>query len=254
MPLPDLPLFSSHNVVLPNGRLTAPGLPLVSDSYACRAALRALDQVFGDAREGVTVADLGSLEGGYAAAFARAGYDVTGFEARQENHDNAVWLQEALGLPNLRFVQGDARELLEGRQFDVVFCSGLLYHLDKPVAFLKLLGQVTRRMLVLNTNVSQPGTGHPETAHHPGSGCDYGAYENEGRQGHWYRESVTRWDSYGNSLSFWLRRDDLMDSLREDAGFATVTEIPDWRDGSLKDHVPGGAGPFADRRMFTALK
>lgn len=247
-------MFSSHNIVLPDGTQTAPGLPLVSDSYACCAALRELNKVFGDARDGVTVADLGSLEGGYAAAFASAGYDVTGFEARQENHANALWLQEALALPNLRFVQGDAREALEGQQFDAVFCSGLLYHLDKPVSFLKLLGQVARCMLILNTYISQPNTGHPETAHHPGSWCDYGDYENEGRKGHWYHESASRWDSFSNSLSFWLRRDELIASLREDAGFAEVVEVLDWHDGSPKEHVPGGAWTFADRCMFTAFK
>lgn len=247
-------MFSSHNVVLPDGTQTAPNLPLVCDADACKAALRELNRVFGDTRDGVTVADLGSLEGGYAAAFARAGYDVTGFEARQENHANALWLKNALGMPNLSFVQGDVREALEGRQFDAVFCSGLLYHLDKPVSFLKLLGQVTQRMLILNTYISQPGEGHPETAHHPGSWCDYGDYEWEGRKGHWYHESASRWDSYGNSLSFWLRRDDLMNSLREDANFTEVAEVPDWRDGFPKEHVPGGAWIFADRRMFVALK
>jgi SAM-dependent methyltransferase len=245
--------FSSHNVLLPDGTETAPGLPLVAESQGCIAALRALYEEFGENHTGVTVADLGSLEGGYAAEFARAGFEVYGIEARKENHDNACLLQDALALGNLHFVQGDVRsDLLEGGQFDVIFCSGLLYHLDKPVEFLNLLGQATRQMLILNTHYSLEG-GHPESSHHPGSGCDYREAENEGRKGHWYRESISRWDSFGNESSFWLRKDELIASLQE-AGFYKVEEIPDWQSLGGSGHVPGGPGMVSDRGMFLAFK
>jgi SAM-dependent methyltransferase len=252
----DKPVFSSHNVLLPDGTQTALGLPFVRESAVCRAAVRELERKFGTgSHEGITIADLGSLEGGYAVEFAQHGYDVTGVEARAENYEGATWLQETLAWPNLHFIQGDVREVLADRQFDVVFCSGLLYHLDKPVFFLKQIGAATRKMLILNTHYSLEG-GHPENVHHPDSRCEYGDFEHEGRKGHWYYEEDSRWASFVNRSSFWLRKEDLVLSLREDAGFNRVTEIEDWQDREdwVSVHIPGGAGFFRDRGMFVAFK
>jgi hypothetical protein len=250
-----VPEFSSHNVLLPGGVQTAPGFPLVTHSACYQAALSELKREFPEP-EGVSVLDLGSLEGGYAAGFAAEGFDVTGVEVRPESHENAVWLKDQLKLPNLHFECDDARNALQSsRKFDVVFCSGLLYHLDKPVAFLKLIGTVTEHMLILNTHVSMQD-GHPESLHHPGSGCDYASAVNEGRHGHWYRESISRWDSYGNESSFWLTPKELEATLIEDAGFQSVREIADWREQGLTEaHIPGGAGiHYPDRRMWVAFK
>ena len=174
---------------------------------------------------------------------------MTGIEARPENYGNAVWLQDALGLPNLRFTCGDVRDVLPGTRFDAVFCAGLLYHLDQPVAFLSLLGEVTERMLILNTNFSLEHGGHPEDAHHPGESCEYGDSRHEGRAGHWHREIATRWSSYGNTSSFWLRKDDLILSIR-DAGFTDVSERDGWGTGLPQ----GSGGAYPDRGMFVALK
>ena len=245
--------FISHNVVLEGGTQTAPGRVIVAESGLCRAALRYLEETFGPGpHPDVTVADLGCLEGGYAAEFARAGYDVTGFEARQENYQRATWLAGQLALPNLRFEHGDVRDVLDGRTFDAVFCCGLLYHLDRPVEFLHLLGKVTGRLLILNTHHSLlDGTGHPEHVHHPGEHCDTEPSVHEGRTGHWHHEDDLMWSSFGNRSSFWLRKDELMGVLRE-AGFTDVAERDDWHDGAPMPH--GSGGEFADRGMFTALK
>ena len=243
-----VPPFTSHNILLPGGTQTLPGHPLVARSGMCRTPLGELEAAFGGSRD-ITVADLGCLEGGYAAEFARAGYNVTGIEVRPENHERAAWVADMLGLPNLRFICGDAREVLPGTRFDVVFCAGLLYHLDQPVAFLNLLGQVTRRMLILNTNFSLQDGGHPESAHHPGERCDYADSRNEGRAGHWHHEIDTPWSSFGNTSSFWLRKDDLLLSIR-DAGFTSVSERNGWGD-SLPQ---GSGGAFPDRGLFVALK
>jgi 2-polyprenyl-3-methyl-5-hydroxy-6-metoxy-1,4-benzoquinol methylase len=77
--------FTAHNTELPDGSQTLRGRELTAGSVVCQAALRELALAFPEGPANVRVADLGCLEGGYAAAFARAGYDVTGFEARLEN-------------------------------------------------------------------------------------------------------------------------------------------------------------------------
>lgn len=246
--------FTSHNVLLPNGSSTAPDHALVADSGACKTALAYLEAEFaGQDPAEVLVADVGCLEGGYAVEFARAGYEVIGIDARKENLDNANELRDVLGLTNLTFIQGDAYDVLAHpmSDFDAVFCCGLLYHLDNPVQFVNLLGKVTRRMLLLNTHVSQHN-GHPEWAHRDGEWCDSNDVQHEGRWGHWFHEIPTRWSSYESDKSFWLQKAELFDCLRG-AGFVSVDEILDWH-GDVVGLPYGSGGVFSDRVMVVALK
>ncbi len=227
-----MPEFIAHNVVLPSGAETKPGVTPVAQTGICRTALAILAEHFPDP-EGVTVADLGCLEGGYAAAFAQAGYTVTGVDARAENLECAAFVADALGLPNLSFELADVRDL-DG-EFDAVFCCGLLYHLDEPAAFLRLLGRVTRRLLIVQSHYSLAGD-----------------VVNEGYRGHWYPEPGDRQSSYGNRLSFWLRKPDLLAAM-EAAGFEAA-EREDYRaeGGFYLDMF--GIREAPDRGMFTGVK
>jgi SAM-dependent methyltransferase len=227
--------FTAHNVVLPDGSQTLYGAQPVADSGTCQAALRDLALAFpGPHFRPVMIADLGCLEGGYAAAFAQAGYDVTGFEVRTENFLCCRYVQERLALPNLQFIQADVRDAFagDGEQWDAVFCCGLLYHLENPVAFLRRLGEVTRKLLILQTHYST----RPDAVH-------------EGSDGHWYQENTTRWSSWQNPKSFWLTRDHLLAVICE-AGFDLVFEQADYR-----ADIRAGAGADPDARgMFVGIK
>lgn len=223
--------FIAHNVLLPDpdggGRITYEGR-LVEDSGTCQAALRDFKLAFAAVPpQTVRIADLGCLEGGYSVAFARAGYDVTGFEVRTENLACCEYLRSQLNLPNLRFVPGDVRQTLTGN-WDAVFCCGLLYHLDNPVAFLNLLGQVTRRLLIVQTHFSP----RPDSTH-------------EGRGGHWASEDNVRMSSWQNARSFWLAKNELLAAMNE-AGFPLVFEQADYRDDIRV--------PEPDRGMFVGMK
>lgn len=228
--------FTAHNIALPDGSRTLRGAELVADSGIARASLRDLELAFPDvSRESVQVADLGCLEGGYAAAFAVAGYNVTGIEARIENILCCKYIEDQLALPNLRFEKADVREAMARPvEWDAVFCCGLLYHLDNPVAFLHRLGQVTRRLLIVQTHYST----RPQTVH-------------EGHEGHWYEEGTGRWEAWQNSRSFWLTRSDLLAVIRE-SGFNLVFEQVDYLDDILSGT---GEHPGTDARsMFVGLK
>jgi SAM-dependent methyltransferase len=218
--------FTAHNIELPDGSETLPGTELIARNGICRAALRDLELVRGYPP---TVADLGCLEGGYAAAFARAGYRTFAYEARTENYLCCKYVAEQLAMPDLlQFFQADVREIMGVRVWDAVFCCGLLYHLDNPVAFLNQLGKSTRRLLILQTHYST----RPDAEH-------------EGRRGHWYEEGNTRWSSWQNKRSFWLTKKDLMAAMR-DVGFNLVFEQFDY----LDDMTAEGEA----RGMFVGVK
>lgn len=233
------PEFTSHNIELPDGTHTRPGAPLLSGTGICRAALRDLWAITDGTRtRDVTVADLGCLEGGYAVEFARAGYQVTGIEARSDNFACCEHVAHEVALPNLTFQEADVRDWVAGTEpVDAVFCCGLLYHLFEPAKFLSQLGQVTRRLLILDTHYSV----HPDSEH-------------EGRAGHFYPETTTRWSSHGNEWSFWMTKPELLDAMHE-AGFGLVYEQFDFltsiRGAVYLDQHGRIQG---DRGMFVGIK
>src|SRR4051812_39271 len=227
------PDFTAHNILLPDGTQTFPEGPLLSEAAETRAMLRSMLLLAPPVRADGSrrrVVDLGTLEGGYAVEFARAGYDVLAIEARAGNMAKCEWVAAQVGLPNLAFVRGDVRNVPAHGEFDVAFCSGLLYHLDEPSSFLRTLGEVTTRLLVLHTHFAVEDD--PQTAYAVGP-----LTEHDGRRGKAYSEysagaseaevEADPWASYGNAVSFWLEKKDLLQSV-VDAGFPIVYEQRDF--------------------------
>lgn len=225
--------FTAHNIVFADGTCTRPGHPPLESGGIFQAALRTL-KLF--TNPGATVADLGCLEGGYTAGFARAGYHTTGIEARTPNMAKCEHVADRLNLPNLRFTRADVRDLNE--PYDAVFACGILYHLDEPVRFLHRLGELTP-VLILQTHFSP----HPSDV-------------NEGARGHWFPETPAEdkvWSAYRNDRSFWLAKPDLLQALR-DAGYTYIAEQYDFLDDIATAAYPGEPCPVPDRGMFTAVK
>lgn len=100
--------FTAHPVRLPDGSLTIPDLDWdMSQHPLFVAAKRVLINHFQGELEGKTIFDLGCLEGGYTAEFARLGMEATGMEVRTSNFQNCELVRKTLNLSNLYFVQDD---------------------------------------------------------------------------------------------------------------------------------------------------
>jgi SAM-dependent methyltransferase len=255
----DILPFSQQNIVLPDGTETLPGETEMAKTPWMAAYLRSLAFVFRDRtdRSQLKVADIGCLEGVLTAEFAKAGYDATGIEIRSINLARCQYVAEKLGLANLHFEQEDARNIAAHEPFDAVFCSGLLYHLDRPVAFLHDVAKVTRRALILETHFATGRRSPNWRLYRPWLFSRM--VTNEGVRGRWFREyaknssqeriETSLWSSWGNPRSFWIEKRHLVQSLR-DAGFSTVYEQYDFLDNNLTD-------PFIQERnrtLFVALK
>jgi len=147
--------FTSHNIRLDNGSFTKPDVGYSMDANASFvSARRLLDTVFPGDKNHYRLADLGCLEGGFAVEFARMGFQVLGIEVREANIAACNYVKANTNLPNLEFIKDDARNIAKYGVFDVVFCCGLLYHLDKPKEFLNTLSAVTTKLLILQTHFS----------------------------------------------------------------------------------------------------
>jgi SAM-dependent methyltransferase len=219
------PGFTAHNIRFPDGTVTMPGHPrLLADEPWCAGAKRVLSLVYGGDPRGRRVADLGCLEGGYALEFARMGMHALGVEVRASNFANCAGVGRRAGLPNLSFVQDDVWNLAAHGPFDAIFCCGLLYHLDRPRAFVRLMGEQARDAVIVNTHFA-PWDWEPEPVFALSA-----LEEHEGLPGRWYFEHDAedeaalerlRWASWSNRRSFWPVREALLHCLRE-AGFDLV--------------------------------
>lgn len=210
------PHFTAHNILLDDGTYTNSSINDIKANVWNDAATRTLDLVFPD-KKNKTLIDLGCLEGGHSVRFARMGFDVLGLEVRKQNYDCCMYAKERVNLPNLNFVQDNVLNIEKYGKFDVVFCCGLFYHLDNPKQMLEKLSKQTKKMLILQTHFSLTGSD-----------------VNEGIPGEWWQEFGTkeshqndkessRWSSYHNARSFWIKKEVLI-GLIKDNGFDIVYE------------------------------
>lgn len=148
-------------------------------------ATRWLDAIDGP----VSVLECGSLEGGHTALIARHPnvINVLGLEGREANLRKCRFIHQQLGITNSRFDQCDldTEPMDQFGQFDATFCSGVLYHLMRPVEFFR---RINSPDVFLGTHYSLEN----ETTH-------------EGMQGRWYAEHGLADVLSGLSeKSFWL--------------------------------------------------
>jgi SAM-dependent methyltransferase len=252
--------YTAHNVCLDDGRWTLPQAERIVDSAWFGAARRVLALVYPQGPAGRTLVDLGCLEGGYALEFARMGFNALGIEARASNFAACEAVRAAVQLAApaaLRYVRDDVRHLASHTDtsgaFDVTWCCGLFYHLDEPNTFLRLLGQVTRRVLILNTHFAPA---HEEPYLSP-------LMEHDGARGRWYREfadgtdlaaqETSRWASWGNEQSFWMTRESILQTM-SDGGFTTVFEQYDPLAPDIAQAMTTGAYAQHHRGVFVGIK
>jgi SAM-dependent methyltransferase len=254
--------FTAHNISF-GKESTITGQPLLCEAGECKAVIRTLNNYFKEKeneRGKIRIVDLGCLEGGYSVEFARNGYDVLGIEARDINFQKCQYVADRINLPNLKFIRDDVQNIDKYGSFDVTFCCGLLYHLDNPVSFINILGKLTSKMLILNTHYSKRMDIRYDMTPikiafmklffrkkleflYPAFFSKNYKYRNdinlsklqinEGRLGRWFNEfepdesneniEKSLWAAYGNNRSFWLEKNELLQTIRE-AGFNAVYE------------------------------
>lgn len=101
--------------------------------------------------DGFQVLELGPLEAAHTYLLGRLGAtEITAVEANTEAFLKCLVVKEALGLTNARFLCGDLVAYLAAcdRRFDLIFCSGVLYHMSDPMDLIRLIAERTDRCFV----------------------------------------------------------------------------------------------------------
>jgi len=282
----DQPTFTAHNIVLDDGTQTKPDAETtIEDHPWCVAARRMLSTVFPGDKSAMRIADLGCLEGGYAVEFARMGFQVLGLEVRESNFAACRFVKSRVDLPNLEFVRDNAWNIAAYGEFDAVFCCGLLYHLDRPREFLRLLSSVTRKALLLQTHFAHGPAAEATPRVDPSAVRSLGSLlsrsrasspapvadkfnlseldRHDGLEGRWYTEflevptdafmETKRWSSWSNTRSFWIRREHLIGAIK-DAGFDMVLEQYDGLGPDIAGSMVSGFYKTDRRSTFVGIK
>jgi SAM-dependent methyltransferase len=175
------------------------------------------------AADGLRAIDLGAGGGELSAELALRGASVVAVEGREQNARAIEELRARHGIEpeRLQVLLADVRELdwpALGR-FDVVVCSGLLYHLEleDQIALTRAMRSACDRLAFVDTEVAwgpveeRSGySGHPFREHDPGASSQDLA--------------AARLASLDNEHSFWLTRSSLH-ALLHDAGFSSSWEL-----------------------------
>jgi SAM-dependent methyltransferase len=101
--------------------------------------------------DGRSVLDVGGGPGHLAMFFVERGCDVISTDGRSENVRRAKQLYPGLNSRQLDVEDPEAVRALG--QFEIVFCFGLLYHLENPLLALRNLVAVTSDLLLIETMI-----------------------------------------------------------------------------------------------------
>ncbi len=111
--------------------------------------------------QGMNILELGPLEGAHTYQLAKLGADsILAIEANAEAFLKCLVVKEILQTPRCRFLLGDCLKFLqESRdQFDLIFCSGILYHMENPFELIEAISPHTDRVFLWTTHYNPDGS------------------------------------------------------------------------------------------------
>ena len=101
--------------------------------------------------DGFRVLELGPLEAAHSYLLEGLGAaEIIAVEANTEAYLKCLVVKEALDLRNVRFLCGDIVAYLRTceRRFDMIFCSGVLYHMADPLELVQLIADRTDKCFI----------------------------------------------------------------------------------------------------------
>jgi hypothetical protein len=101
--------------------------------------------------QGAEILELGPLEGGHTYMLDRAGAkNIVAVEGLKRGYLKCLITKELLGIRSANFLLGDFVPWLERerRKFDVIWASGVLYHMTEPLKLLRLIAEHTDKIFL----------------------------------------------------------------------------------------------------------
>lgn len=191
--------------------------------------------------DGVEVLELGPLEGGHTYRLEQLGARVTAVEANCEAYLKCLLVKELLNLKNSRFLLGDFSLFLEesSKDFDLIFASGVLYHVPDPLRLIELIAKRTARCFVWSHYFDPglyPGPKRtPRTVKHRMGNFTYHELE--------YPDmNYGKFWGGNKPVASWLSKDDMLNAFRV-FGFNSIEVVQEHT-----DHPHGACMSFTAQR------
>lgn len=123
-----------------------------------------------------TAIDVGCGAGHFSGMLQSMGFEVTGVDGRRENVEESQRRH-----PGIVFKQMNAEDpaLPQMGKFDLVFCFGLLYHLENPMLAIRNLHAMTKHLLLVEGLIypgDEPIMGLVDEGHANDQGVNYFAF------------------------------------------------------------------------------
>ncbi len=216
--------FEAHNIQLSENVFTIG--PQSHGGHGRHGRFIALaTSLYGRDLTGLRVLDLACLEGITAIEFAKRGATAVGVEIRDHHLDKARGVASILGLSNASFRTDDVRNVTREKygEFDIIVCSGILYHLNEPDVFhfVRNIAQCCSRIVIIDTAIARRGAQKVMFEGEPYFG-KYAIEHNPGDSDDIKKERT--WASIDNEKSFYLTRASLI-NLMASSGLNSVSEL-----------------------------
>ncbi|HVN78456.1 MAG TPA: class I SAM-dependent methyltransferase [Terriglobia bacterium] len=105
--------------------------------------------------------DIACNEGYFSHLLYQRGATVRGIDIRETNIRRARWVQNLYGYDSNRLVF-EVDDFFSNRdpegKFDLTLFLGILYHIENPMGALRLLSKITRRLSVIETQLTRQNT------------------------------------------------------------------------------------------------
>jgi hypothetical protein len=191
--------------------------------------------------DGMSVLELGPLEGAHTYQLERLGAkSIVAIEANVEAFLKCLVMKEILELRVAKFMLGDFMEYLTNtrEEYDVVMCSGVLYHMEDPIRLIRGIANTTQKCFVW--------THYFDPEHYPGPAREL-RYDSRYPRIKMYTltyEDMEYERFWGGNrpIAVWLDRGDIINAFT-DAGFTSIEILED-----SPNHPNGACFTFAATR------
>ena len=198
--------------------------PLLEDSRLSKAAryLGSSSQRF----DGISVLELGPLEGAHTWQLERLGAErILAIEANTDAYLKCLIMKEVLGLKRATFMLGDFSPYLAETddRFDLVFCSGVLYHMEYPLRLILDIARVGERCFVWTHYYDNT---HPKCSHRVSTSAALDGYSAPHFAAPYRDRAQPQFWGGNKSSSSWMTRGDIIAAFRH-FGFERVETFDD---------------------------
>ena len=189
---------------------------------------------------GYRILELGPLEGAHTFLLQQLGAkEIISVEASVEAYLKCLIVKDVLSIDRSKFLLGDVEGFLSDTtdQFDLIFCSGLLYHMADPLTLIQKACARTNRCFIWTHYYNKdrhPVPFEPKERTLDDLSITYWS--------HVYGDRSSQFWGGNKSGSSWLERDDIIAAFRH-FGLSEIDVVSD-----NYDHPNGPAITFAAQR------